>query len=93
MAEMKILKTKKIPMRMCSGCREAKPKNELIRIVRTPAGDIVVDKTGKVSGRGAYLCKNEECFKKSVKSKALSRALEVNISDDVFMAIAKEING
>ena len=87
------MKTKKIPMRMCSGCRESKPKSELIRVVRTPEGNIIVDKTGKVSGRGAYLCKNEECFKKSVKSKALSRALEVNISDDVFEAIAKEING
>ena len=93
MAEMKILKTKKIPMRMCSGCRESKPKSELIRVVRTPEGNIIVDKTGKVSGRGAYLCKNEECFKKSVKSKALSRALEVNINDDVFEAIAKEIKG
>lgn len=87
------MKTKKIPMRMCSGCRESKPKSELIRVVRTPEGNIIVDKTGKVSGRGAYLCKNEECFKKSVKSKALSRALEVNINDDVFEAIAKEING
>ena len=57
-------KTKKIPMRMCSGCRESKPKSELIRVVRTPDGNIVVDKTGKVSGRGAYLCKNEECLKK-----------------------------
>lgn len=87
------MKTKKIPMRMCSGCRESKPKSELIRVVRTPEGNIIVDKTGKVSGRGAYLCKNEECFKKSVKSKALSRALEVNINDDVFEAITKEING
>ena len=93
MAEMKILKTKKIPMRMCSGCRESKPKSELIRVVRTPDGNIIVDKTGKVSGRGAYLCKNEECFKKSVKSKALSRALEVNIDDEVLLALQKEING
>ena len=87
------MKTKKIPMRMCSGCRESKPKSELIRVVRTPDGSIVVDKTGKVSGRGAYLCKNEECFKKSVKTKALSRALEVNIDDEVLLALQKEING
>lgn len=87
------MKTKKIPMRMCSGCRESKPKSELIRVVRTPEGNIIIDKTGKVSGRGAYLCKNEECFKKSVKSNALSRALEVNINDDVFLALKKEING
>lgn len=78
---------------MCSGCRESKPKSELIRVVRTPDGNIIVDKTGKVSGRGAYLCKNEECFKKSVKSKALSRALEVNIDDEVLLALQKEING
>ncbi len=90
---MKILKTKKIPMRMCSGCRESKPKNELIRVVRTPEGNIVIDKTGKVSGRGAYVCKNEECFKKSVKSKALSRALEIAVEDSVLLALEKEING
>ena len=87
------MKTKKIPMRMCSGCRESKPKSELIRVVRTPDGNIIVDKTGKVSGRGAYLCKNEECFKKSVKSKALSRALEVNVDDSVLLALQEEING
>ncbi len=87
------MKTKKIPMRMCSGCRESKPKSELIRVVRTPEGNIIVDKTGKVSGRGAYLCKNEECFKKSVKSKALSRALEVNVDDSVLLALQEEING
>ena len=80
-------------MRMCSGCRESKPKSELIRVVRTPDGNIIVDKTGKVSGRGAYLCKNEECFKKSVKSKALSRALEVNVDDSVLLALQEEING
>lgn len=80
-------------MRMCSGCRESKPKNELIRVVRTPEGNIVIDKTGKVSGRGAYVCKNEECFKKSVKSKALSRALEVAVEDSVLLALEKEING
>lgn len=78
---------------MCSGCRESKPKNELIRVVRTPEGNIVIDKTGKVSGRGAYVCKNEECFKKSVKSKALSRALEVAVEDSVLLALEKEING
>ena len=87
------MKTKKIPMRMCSGCRESKPKSELIRVVRTPDGNLIVDKTGKVSGRGAYLCKNEECFKKSVKSKALSRALEVNVDDSVLLALQEEING
>lgn len=70
-----------------------KPKLELMRVVRTPDGSIVLDKTGKVSGRGAYLCKNEECFKKSVKSKALSRALEVQVEDEILLALEKEING
>lgn len=87
------MKTKKTPMRMCLGCREMKPKLELMRVVRTPDGSMVLDKTGKVSGRGAYLCKNEECFKKSVKSKALSRALEVQVEDEILLALEKEING
>lgn len=87
------MKTKKIPMRMCSGCREMKPKIELIRVVRTPEGKILVDNSGKVSGRGAYVCKNEECFNKSVKSKALSRALDAPVEDEVFLQLKKEING
>lgn len=87
------MKTKKTPMRMCSGCRESKPKSELIRVVRTPEGNLVIDKTGKVSGRGAYVCKSEECFKKSVKSKALSRALDVTVEDNILLALEKEING
>lgn len=87
------MKTKKIPMRMCSGCREMKPKIELLRVVRKPDGSIVLDKTGKISGRGAYVCKNEDCFNKSVKSKALSRALEVTVEDEVLLALSKEING
>lgn len=93
MTETIILKTKKIPMRMCSGCRESKPKAELIRIVRTPEGKILIDRTGKVSGRGAYVCKNEECFKKSVKSKALSRALDVQVEDEVLLQLEEEIHG
>jgi predicted RNA-binding protein YlxR (DUF448 family) len=70
-----------------------KPKLELIRVVRTPDGSIVIDKTGKVSGRGAYVCKNAECFKKSVKTKALSRALDVTVEDEVLLQLEKEING
>lgn len=87
------MKTKKIPMRMCSGCREMKPKMELIRVVRTPEGKILIDNSGKVSGRGAYVCKNEECFNKSVKSKALSRALDALVEDEVLLQLKKEING
>ena len=86
------MKTKKTPMRMCSGCREMKPKIKLLRVVRTPEGKILIDKTGKISGRGAYLCKNEECFNKSVKSKALSRALDTQVEDDVLLQLKEEIN-
>jgi len=68
---------KKIPMRQCLGCREMKAKRELIRIVRSPEGEISLDQTGKKSGRGAYICRSAECLKRVEKSKALSRALGV----------------
>ena len=67
---------KKIPMRMCVGCREMRPKKELLRIVRTPEEEIRVDKTGKASGRGAYICPKAECLEKAQKIRALERALE-----------------
>ena len=70
-----------------------KPKIELLRVVRTPEGKILIDSSGKVSGRGAYVCKSEECFNKSVKSKALSRALDAQVEDEVLLQLKKEING
>lgn len=70
-----------------------KPKAELIRIVRTPDGRVLADSTGKASGRGAYVCRSSECLKKSIRSKALSRALEVPVGEDVLEALEKEING
>ena len=70
------MKVKKIPLRMCTGCMEMKPKKELIRIVKTPEGEVCVDLTGKKSGRGAYICKCIECLEKSFKAKRLSRILE-----------------
>lgn len=78
---------KKIPMRMCTGCREMKPKKELIRIVKTPEGEIRLDKTGKLNGRGAYLCRSQACLKKAQKSGALSRAFSTAVSDDIFAAL------
>ena len=66
---------KKVPMRMCVACREMKPKKELIRVVRTPEGEIVADETGRKNGRGAYLCRAEACFNKAVKTKALEHPL------------------
>lgn len=85
-------KQRKIPMRMCVGCRQRFNKKELVRIVRTPEGEVVMDITGKLSGRGAYLCKdNEACLTKAIKSKALERHLEVTISDDVYESLKKEL--
>ena len=86
------MKTRKAPMRMCVGCREMKPKKDLIRVVR-PADEGVpfVDRTSKAAGRGAYICKDIECLKKAVKSNALSRALETKIDDEVEASLEKEI--
>jgi predicted RNA-binding protein YlxR (DUF448 family) len=88
---------KKIPLRQCLGCREMKPKKELIRIVRSPEGEIALDTKGKMSGRGAYLCPNAECFNKVRKSKSLERALEVPIPPDIYDAmltrLKAEVNG
>lgn len=86
------MKEKKTPERMCVACRQMKPKNALIRVVRSPEGEISLDPTGKKSGRGAYLCKNPECLKKCRKTRALGRALGVAISDEVFDVLAGEMD-
>lgn len=78
------MKTRKIPMRMCLGCNERKEKRELIRVVRDSEGNVNIDYTGKANGRGAYLCHKPECFKKSLKSNALSRALEVHVGEEIM---------
>ncbi len=83
--------TKKTPMRMCTGCREMKPKKELIRIVKTAENGIKLDFTGKLNGRGAYICKNKECFLKAHKSNALSRAFETNVSEDIYSQLESEL--
>lgn len=75
---------KKTPARMCTACREMKPKNELIRIVRTPEGDIKLDPTGKLNGRGAYICESTECLKRARKNGALSRAFGAEIPEEIF---------
>lgn len=85
------MKAKKIPLRMCTGCMEMKPKKELIRIVKNSDGDVSVDLTGKKSGRGAYICKNPECLEKAFKTKRLSRNLEIQISDDIYNKLKEEI--
>ncbi len=83
-----MLKQRKIPMRMCLGCREMKPKKELMRVVRSPEGVISFDPVGKAPGRGAYVCPSAECLAKAIKSKALDRQLECAVSQEVYQTLA-----
>lgn len=83
---------KKIPMRLCVACNEMKPKGTLIRIVKSPDGEVTLDFTGKKNGRGAYLCKNRDCFLKAVKAKKLQRAFECAIDEGVLKALEEEMN-
>ena len=85
------LKPKKVPQRQCVGCRTMKDKKELIRVVKSPEGDITLDATGKKSGRGAYVCPNGECLKKARKSRALERAFDTAIPPEVYEALEKEM--
>lgn len=82
---------KKIPMRMCIACREKKEKKELIRVVRTPEGAILVDRTGRANGRGAYLCDSEACLERAVKTRALERALEAKVDGTVFETLREAL--
>ncbi len=87
-----MMKTKKIPQRKCVGCNEMKDKKSLLRIVRSPEGLISLDLTGKKNGRGAYVCPDKECIKKAVKEKRLERALESNISEEVYQNLLEEFD-
>ena len=78
------MQQKKILMRQCVGCRERKPKKELIRVVRSPEGGISLDFRGKAPGRGAYLCPDTACLKRAIKAKALNRAFEVEIPQEIY---------
>ena len=84
-------KVKKIPMRQCLGCNEHKPKKELIRLVRTPEGEVVADMTGKKNGRGAYLCPSATCLSRLQKSKRAEKVLECAIPDEVYEAVARAL--
>ncbi len=75
---------KKIPLRRCLGCFESKPKNELCRVVKTTDGEIILDKTGKKNGRGAYICCNRECLEKAIKAKRLEKEFDVKISENIY---------
>ena len=85
------MKPKKVPMRMCVGCREMKDKRELIRIVRTPEGETLMDPTGKKSGRGAYLCRKAECLKKAIRQKQLERQLQTSLTEETAQALEAEL--
>jgi predicted RNA-binding protein YlxR (DUF448 family) len=82
---------KKIPMRQCLGCREMKPKKELIRVVRSPEGDISLDFKGKAPGRGAYICPNAQCLKKAVRARVLEKAFSAQIPEDVYEKLNEEM--
>jgi len=81
---------KKTPLRQCIGCREMKAKSELIRVVKSPEEKISLDLTGKKPGRGAYICRDESCFNRIIKSKALSRAFKTQISDDIVTELQQQ---
>ena len=84
---------KKIPQRQCMGCRERRAKREMIRVVRSPEGNVSLDFGGKMNGRGAYICPDPECLKKAIRSKALDRNLEVTIPEEVYARLNKEMEG
>ena len=82
---------KKIPIRQCVACREHREKNQLARVVRTPDGRVVYDGRGKVPGRGAYLCRSTACLERAVRSRALSRALEIDIPEEMFGLLRQQM--
>ena len=84
---------KKIPMRQCLGCREMKPKKELIRVVRSPEGEISLDFKGKASGRGAYVCPDPRCLKKAIKARALERAFSAQIPPEIYERLESQMEG
>lgn len=81
------MSAKKMPQRMCVGCREMKEKRALKRIVRSPEGEISIDETGKKNGRGAYLCPSPECLAKARKTRSLERAFAAKIPDEIYQAL------
>ena len=83
---------KKVPMRQCVGGAEMKSKREMIRVIKTPENEVVLDSTGKKNGRGAYVCPNLECLKKARKSKGIERAFKMAIPNDVYEKLEKEMS-
>ena len=85
------MREKRIPLRMCLGCNEMKPKKELIRVVKTPEGEICLDFTGKKNGRGAYICRNTECLAKAEKTRRFERSFSCKIEKDIYEVMESEL--
>lgn len=85
------MKQRKIPMRKCLGCGENREKRELVRVVRSPEGEISLDLTGKKAGRGAYICKNASCLKKARKAKRIEHAFECSVPEEVYDEMEREL--
>ena len=83
--------TRKIPVRQCVGCREMKSKKEMIRVIKTPEDEIMIDATGRKNGRGAYICPSRDCLAKAIKSKGLERSFKMSIPTDVYDQLTKEM--
>ncbi|MGI6328662.1 MAG: RNase P modulator RnpM [Dethiobacteria bacterium] len=86
-----MVRKRKIPQRMCLGCREIKDKKELIRIVRTPAGDIELDNTGKKAGRGAYICPKNDCFLKAINNRGLEKSLHRKLPENILALLKDQL--
>lgn len=86
------MKQKKIPLRVCAGCQEQKNKKEMIRVVRTPEGTVEIDKTGKKSGRGVYICQDLTCLEKAYKEHRLERSLKTKVSDEIYESLRQELS-
>ena len=82
---------KKIPMRRCIGCGESKEKKQLIRVIRTPEGEILLDRTGRANGRGAYLCNDPACLRSAAKKRSLNRALKTSVPQEIYAALEEEM--
>lgn len=85
------MRTRKVPQRMCIGCRTRKEKQELVRVVRSPEATVIVDPGGKKPGRGAYLCPSQECLNRAIKSRALGKALRVPVSDEIVEDLRRQL--
>ena len=82
---------KKVPLRKCLGCMSSFPKKDLVRVLKTPEGAVIIDLSGKKSGRGAYICKNSGCLKKALKSKRIQSNLEIEIPEEIITELEKEL--